>query len=841
MYPNVYHSDTLPTILEREVFIGRDSEIKELTGWIENSTIISIVGSPGFGKSTLAIHVGHVVIEKGGIAVHYADLCEVQDMTTLNEKLTFLVLGEKRQSSEHLFMWASKLKVATLFIFDNCDEVLHKYKDAFQNLMKNLVRRAQLLKVMLTAKQMTSFLGSFRNFTLRELSTESAANVLQKLSSNLNRTMALEIAKLVGNVPLALQVVGSLLKDIGPSTIANDLRRDPIPTLSPELLPSTERMFTSLNISYHYLSPEHQRCGRLLALFPGSFDERAVLGILARELELELVQDPSKCLRELHYKSLLSYNVHTQRYRFHQLIKIFFAYVSTYEEGKSSRQNVYFLLLHQIYYRELHHEVFQVFLRSLYNVEKYEIRRVFHFIDKERSNIDFLSLTTYLRFNKSLSMSLAENVFNWTKEVAKILYICKSQHYPLLLFGAFTRLKLVEQGAVDTGRIKIHFGAKLLNVLQDLQHILPLAHAILTQNEDIAHVLHVVDELLDLIFLSIEMSRVLLFEFDSEFKSISIQRGLSAYLEKYMDLLIQLSKLEAIVDGKKKAVETLLLRYNRVAELFSFAPANNLGSQHMHIKYHSALAHNYILLGQFDNFLEHWKKILQLKWPLAQCKQVGCTSTQLALAHFGQGDYEQSAEQMKTLLHSKSSRGNRRVRLFILLHKCYMRLGNVEKATHLLAKDHYLSRFSLIRTIKGTDYKNSTNLSIFCSGDHSTVWLLDSECMTISSQNYRTCFILAAFYRSLGSRDATKLGRVLHHVLRHFVLRYHVLGHSVFRMFYRIDDTYRWKYYEVYSGESSSQVYVDEENTFRGLLIMIALFIGIFCVAALGCHVILLL
>ena len=336
MYPNVYHSDTLPTILEREVFIGRDSEIKELTGWIENSTIISIVGSPGFGKSTLAIHVGHVVIEKGGIAVHYADLCEVQDMTTLNEKLTFLVLGEKRQSSEHLFMWASKLKVATLFIFDNCDEVLHKYKDAFQNLMKNLVRRAQLLKVMLTAKQMTSFLGSFRNFTLRELSTESAANVLQKLSSNLNRTMALEIAKLVGNVPLALQVVGSLLKDIGPSTIANDLRRDPIPTLSPELLPSTERMFTSLNISYHYLSPEHQRCGRLLALFPGSFDERAVLGILARELELELVQDPSKCLRELHYKSLLSYNVHTQRYRFHQLIKNFFAYVSTYEEGKSS-------------------------------------------------------------------------------------------------------------------------------------------------------------------------------------------------------------------------------------------------------------------------------------------------------------------------------------------------------------------------------------------------------------------------------------------------------------------------------------------------------------------------
>ena len=239
MYPQVYPPNMLPVILEEEVFVGRETEVEDLTDWIGNSTIISIVGPPGFGKSTLAIHMGHVVTEKGGVAVHYADIYEVQDMTTLNEKLTFLFLGEKRQSNEYLLMWASKLKVPTLIILDNCDELLHKHKDPFQNLMKNLVRRSQLLKVMLTAKEMTSFLGSFRNFTLRELTSESAASVLQKLSDSLNRTTALEIAGLVGNIPLALQVVGSLLKDIHPSTIAGHLRRDPIPVLSPELLPSS--------------------------------------------------------------------------------------------------------------------------------------------------------------------------------------------------------------------------------------------------------------------------------------------------------------------------------------------------------------------------------------------------------------------------------------------------------------------------------------------------------------------------------------------------------------------------------------------------------------------------
>ena len=71
--------------------------------------------------------------------------------------------------------------------------------------------------------------------------------------------------------------------------------------------------------------------------------------------------------------------------------------------------------------------------------------------------------------------------------------------------------------------------------------------------------------------------------------------------------------------------------------------------------------------------------------------------------------------------------------------------------------------------------------------------------------------MLAAFYRSLGSRDARKLGRVLHHVLRH-----HFERHFLFTM--------QWLDYKVYSGE----LY---DSSFGGLVIVILLFVGIFCVA----------
>ena len=323
------------------------------------------------------------------------------------------------------------------------------------------------------------------------------------------------------------------------------------------------------------------------------------------------------------------------------------------------------------------------------------------------------------------------------------------------------------------------------------------------------------------------------FELDSDFAGISMYLGLSAYLERYVKLLVQLSKLEAIVHDTQNAIESLLMRYHRVAELFSFASPNNLETQWIRIKYHSALAHNYILLGQFDHFLEQWKEILQLKWPLAQCKQIGCTSIHMALAHFGQGDYEQSAKRMEALLHSKSLQSNGRVRLFILLHASYKRLGNVERAAQLLTKDHYLSRFPSIRTIKATDYvNNSTNLFIVYhryQRDHSVSWLLNRECMTISSDNYRTCFILASFYRSLGSRDATKLGRVLRHVVRHHIERRQRL---LFTMW--------WWDYQVYSGEASSPVYdTHSGSSFGGLLIMIASLTGILCIAVIGCTVIL--
>ena len=67
--------------------VGRENEISELKSLLQHNSgapkIVSITGGPGFGKSTLAITVGHK-LETEGMSVIYVDL---NDEITPNMKL----------------------------------------------------------------------------------------------------------------------------------------------------------------------------------------------------------------------------------------------------------------------------------------------------------------------------------------------------------------------------------------------------------------------------------------------------------------------------------------------------------------------------------------------------------------------------------------------------------------------------------------------------------------------------------------------------------------------------------------------------------------------------------
>ena len=357
-----------------------------------DTRIINIVGSPGFGKSTVAIHIGHHMVDRG-VIVHYVNMMEFPSMQVkqvLAEKLLESAeMSFKNVSFEKLLhRWARKLSTNTLIILDNCDDTLHHQKEEFQEAVEKLLTSSLELKILMTSREITMHLEEFWLYRLHELSPQAAWELLdRKVDKELTAVEKESIANLTGNVPLALQIIGSLLTQPDPpkpSIIIDELRRQPIATLSPPQLPVSKQVNASVSLSYHYLTHRLQKIGRYLANFPGSFGETDACEVLHH-----IARNPNAThkylltsMNVLIQRSVLEYNRRTNRYQYHRLIREFFIDVqrSIGEVGQNETRR--FMVSFQLHYAMKLQVLTKVFAISY--VKSLAI------LDAERHNIQLL-------------------------------------------------------------------------------------------------------------------------------------------------------------------------------------------------------------------------------------------------------------------------------------------------------------------------------------------------------------------------------------------------------------------------------------------------------------------
>jgi len=393
-YFHLHHSKSLP--YPSKNFVGREADMKAIVQRVNfdvlDTRIINIVGSPGFGKSTVAIHVGHHMVDRG-VIVHYVNMMEFPSMQVkqvLAEKLLESAeMSFKNVSFEKLLhRWARKLSSNTLIILDNCDDTLHHQKEEFQEAVEKLLTSSLALKILMTSRERTMHLEDFWSYKLHELSPQAAWVLLdRKVDERLTVVEKESIANLTGNVPLALQIIGSLLNQPDPpkpSVIIDELRRQPIATLSPKQLPESKQVNGSVSLSYRYLTHRLQKIGRYLANFPGSFGEADACEVLHY-----IAKNPSTTheylsasMNELVQRSLLEYNVRTNRYQYHRLIREFFINVqrSIGEVGQNETQR--FMVSFQLHYA--------IKIKILTNVFAITYVKSLATLDTERHNIQLL-------------------------------------------------------------------------------------------------------------------------------------------------------------------------------------------------------------------------------------------------------------------------------------------------------------------------------------------------------------------------------------------------------------------------------------------------------------------
>ena len=299
---------------------------------------------------------------------------------------------------DHLLSWSGRRSWRTLVIFDNCDELLNNQSDQFIDAIEKFVRQSNIIKVLVTSREESLFVETSRAVKVDSLSTDEACDLLdQKTPGLLNMNEKIAIANLTGRVPLALQIVGSLLnKRLNPptpSTIIEELRCQPIPTLSPSGLNRKMQINASISVSYNYLEPRLKKIARYLANFPGSFTKSvasAVLRSISSNIFKVTEDYIESSLGKLVTRSLLEYNPLLERYHFHRLLREFFRDVQL-KHHREERGRFVLAFQTQI----------SVFLRNLAAVFAKSPKMALSLLDSDRHNVQYLLTITDRPYNCS--------------------------------------------------------------------------------------------------------------------------------------------------------------------------------------------------------------------------------------------------------------------------------------------------------------------------------------------------------------------------------------------------------------------------------------------------------
>ena len=320
---------TLPQ--QRTTFVGRDNEIARLSQLLADPAcqLITLLGPGGVGKTQLAQVMAKATSFADG--VYFVPLQPVPAATavlpTIADSLR-LQLGTDNPPLAQLTQFLQDKSI--LIILDNLEHLL-----ACADELADLLAAAPSLKLLVTSREVLNLQEEWQ-FLLAGLPVPDAAatdtldkygavalfcqrarQVQPDFSLAAEQTAVIEICRLVGGLPLALELAAAWTKTMTCAAIAAEMQNN-LHFLSsrlrnvPERHRSVRAVFTQ---SWQMLTAEAQQTFARLSLFRGGFRREAAEPIAGASLDM---------LSEFVDKSLLVWQANG-RYQMHELLRQFAA------------------------------------------------------------------------------------------------------------------------------------------------------------------------------------------------------------------------------------------------------------------------------------------------------------------------------------------------------------------------------------------------------------------------------------------------------------------------------------------------------------------------------------
>ena len=325
-------------------FTGRQKECKEITGLLTSGSarIVSIWGSPGFGKTSVAIAVGHH-LDLQELPVYFLSLRRVQSKADLTSKLLSLfrppVTNDKQQQrlslDDELFQLFNEISDPLVLILDNADDLLEsgmaQVREDFIEFLEEILRRTENVTFVVTTRESLEFMTvqfqghqAVRICPLDELSSQ---NLVNELLPNATASNCTRIQQICGHVPLAMKLLCSSISedDVGERSQALEAfttsleRNNIVEMLDNPDYPSHLRMKLLFDSSFQRLSVQEKEALVSLSVLPDSFDPKVAAAVLG----ISKIHAAKKILQTLRRKSFLDSDSKSGLFTIHKLIQSF--------------------------------------------------------------------------------------------------------------------------------------------------------------------------------------------------------------------------------------------------------------------------------------------------------------------------------------------------------------------------------------------------------------------------------------------------------------------------------------------------------------------------------------